>query len=188
MHSNGVTDNPILIVGLEPAADNTVHYRINYSLALTCRFLDFDRVTAAAFKTVVPRSLTFVSIWRECCQYPNGPQSLTKLTKNDLISFSPHHRNQSLTRIDDVGKSVKQGGSRFSVSLTRRNGVTHRTFISMNEPKVFTICFPEMPKEQRPNVYYHHGDVFTWYVTSHTMQYRTFKATRRSEVRMYLVN
>ena len=41
----------------------------DYSLALACSLPAFTRVTAAAFNTVVPRSLTFVSVLRRHCQY-----------------------------------------------------------------------------------------------------------------------
>ena len=41
-----------------------------YSLALTSSFPGSKRVTAAAFNTFVPRSLTFVSVSRQNCQMP----------------------------------------------------------------------------------------------------------------------
>jgi hypothetical protein len=70
----------------------------------------------------------------------------------------------------------------------RKNEVAYRTLISLNGPNVFTTCFPDMPMEQRPDGSYCQVGVPTRYVTSQTVKYRTFKATRSRKVRVYLMN
>lgn len=65
-------------------------------------------MTAAAFNTVVLRSLTFVSVSRRVLSVPVCQTAAVRfdgLTKYDLIVFFPHLRDQSLTRIDDASKS-----------------------------------------------------------------------------------
>jgi hypothetical protein len=110
-----------MIIRDKLAADNTVHRRFNYSLALTCCFPGFNRVAAAAFKTVAPRSLTLVSVRRrgERCQHSIGSLPLTKLTENNLIPFFPHLRDQRLARIDNASKpGIQDGGGELSVHLS----------------------------------------------------------------------
>lgn len=46
----------------------------NYSLALTWCFPGLARVAAAALKTVVPRSFTFVSVRADTVRNPSGLQ------------------------------------------------------------------------------------------------------------------
>lgn len=89
----------------------TVHHGRSsyvYNLALTRFSPDFTKVTAAAFNTVVPRSLTFVSVSRRVLSVPvcqTAAVSFDGLTKYDLIVFFPHLGDQSFTRIDDASKS-----------------------------------------------------------------------------------
>jgi hypothetical protein len=82
---------------------------------LTC-LLGLTRVTAAAFRTVVPRSLTLVSEGVNIVNTPlRAVDHFRELTENDLISFLPHLGNERLARINDASESVTRDSSEPSI-------------------------------------------------------------------------
>lgn len=79
-------------------------------------------MTAAAFRTVVPRSLTLVSGEAIIINTPRDRKPPWELTKDDLISFLPHFCDQCLARINDAGKSVRHGTTVNHLSLKGKPG------------------------------------------------------------------
>lgn len=82
---------------------------------MTC-LLGLTRVTAAAFRTVVPRSLTLVSEGVNIVNTPlRAVDRFWELTENDLSSFLPHLGNERLARINDASESVTWDSSEPSI-------------------------------------------------------------------------
>lgn len=69
--------------------------KFNYSLALAWCFSGLARVAAAALRTAVPRSFTFVSEKSEYDQKPpfRCNRHICKLTENNFVTFLPHLGN-----------------------------------------------------------------------------------------------
>ena len=98
-----------MIARLETDVRMSLVIEFNYSLALTWCFPGLVRVAAAAPRTVVPRSFTFVSVRTDIIRIPSGSNYYScKLTKSNFVAFLPHLGDQCLAGINDASKSATE--------------------------------------------------------------------------------